>query len=283
MKPKITVIVGPTASGKSALALRLALATSGTIINADAIQTYHDLSIISARPTPAETGAVPHLLYGYLGPNEQSSVQDWLTRVVPVLKDTPNPILVGGTGLYISALINGLNDMPDIPPEVRAFVRQMDIDEVRRRMPDFPFPDPQRQRRALEVLLASGRPLSYFQSQPKKKVLDVDFRVLFINPNRADLYENCANRFHQMIGQGGIEEVQHLLTLNPTGGVLEAIGVSEITSYLQGVITREQMIKSAILATRHYAKRQVTWFRHQIPADIVIRDSASFDLTTLPT
>ena len=267
---KIYVIIGPTASGKSGLAVRLAKFLDGSVVNADSMQIYKDLSIISARPTLAETEGIPHLLYGYLDAWTQGSVQDWLTKVIPVLKEVDNPVLVGGTGLYFSSLINGINEIPPIDDKVRQTVRQMDLDEVRQRVKNAPFTDPQRLRRALEVQLATGKPLSYFQSLPLKKLYHADFKVIFINPARHLLYQNCEKRFHQMIEQGGIEEVQALLKLNPTGGVLKAIGVPEIISFLQGDITKDQMTQQAILSTRHYAKRQITWFRHQLKSDIVL-------------
>lgn len=261
--------MGPTASGKSGLALRLAQERNGTVINADSMQIYKDLTLISARPTEAETGGIPHLLYGYLDAWTQGTVQDWLSRVVPVLQETENPILVGGTGLYFSSLINGINEIPEVDPSVRKSVRQMPLEEVKEKVQGCPFTDPQRLRRALEVQLSTGKPLSYFQSLPKKIIYQADFKTVFLNPSREKLYQNCAIRFRQMIGQGGIEEVQNLMALKPTGGVLKAIGVPEIISYIQGDISKEEMIEQAILSTRHYAKRQITWFKHQIKADFI--------------
>ena len=269
MPQKVICIMGPTASGKSGLALRLAKDRNGTIINADSMQIYKDLTLISARPSLAEMEGIPHLLYGYLDAWTQGSVQDWLERVVPVLKETENPILVGGTGLYFSSLINGINEIPEVDETIRREVRQMPLEEVKKKVKECPFTDPQRLRRALEVQLSTGKPLAYFQSLPLKKVYPADFKTIFLNPPREKLYENCDIRFRQMIGQGGIEEVRHLMSLNPTGGVLKAIGVPEIISYLQGDISKEDMIEQAVLSTRHYAKRQITWFKHQIKADII--------------
>ena len=196
-------------------------------------------------------------------------MQDWLARVTGVLKETDNPILVGGTGLYFSSLINGINEIPEVDETVRKTVRKMPLDEVKQKVKDCPFTDPQRLRRALEVQLSTGKPLAYFQSQPKKKVYDADFKTIFLNPPREQLYQKCEVRFRQMIEQGGIAEVEHLMTLNPTGGVLKAIGVPEIISYIQGDISKEEMIRRAVLSTRHYAKRQITWFKHQIRTDAI--------------
>ena len=278
---KITVIFGPTASGKSGLALKIAEQTKGCIVNADAIQTYQDLSLISARPQPEETQLVPHHLYGYLDAWTQGTVQDWLERVVPVLKEEKNPVLVGGTGLYLSSLINGINEIPTVDASVRQQVRNMPIEEVKAKVKDCPFTDPQRLRRSLEVQLSTGKSIHYFQNQPKKMVMQADFTTIFLNPPREKLYQNCDLRFHQMIEQGGIEEVKSLMDKKPTGGVLKAIGVPEIILYLQGNISKEDMYRQAILSTRHYAKRQITWFRHQLKADLTFMDKSDFDLAML--
>lgn len=267
---KIFVIIGPTASGKSGLALKLA--KNGCVVNADSMQIYRDLTILSARPTAEEMQGIPHLLYGYADVHHQGTVRDWLDRVVPVLAAEENPVLVGGTGLYISALINGINQIPDIPDEVRRQVRGMDLDTVREQVRDCPYTDPQRMRRALEVQLTTGKSLAYFQSLPKERLFEADFRVIFINPPREKLYQNCAKRFDQMMAAGAVDEVRHLMTLNPTGGVLKAIGVPEIRAYLDGKINEAEMKKQVVLATRHYAKRQITWFRHQIKSDLVLTD-----------
>lgn len=273
---KITVVCGPTASGKSGLALQIAQKGQGSVVNADAMQIYQDLTIVSARPTEEEMQGIPHLLYGYADAWTQGTVQDWLEKVVPVLNETENPVLVGGTGMYISSLVNGINEIPNVDEAVRQSVRNMDINEVKSRVKDCPFTDPQRLRRALEIQLTTGKPLSYFQNQPKKKLIEADFKVIFLNPPRDILYQRCKVRFHQMIEQGGIEEVQKLLTLNPTGGVLKAIGVPEIKAYLEGTLTKDEMISQAILSTRHYAKRQITWFKHQIKSDIELSNPADF-------
>ena len=273
---KITVVCGPTASGKSGLALQIAQKGQGSVINADAMQIYHDLTIVSARPTVEEMQGIPHLLYGYADAWTQGTVQDWLEKVVPILNETENPILVGGTGMYISSLVNGINEIPDVDESVRQSVRNMDIKEVQSLVQDCSFTDPQRLRRALEVQLTTGKPLSYFQNQPKKKLIKADFKIIFLNPPRDILYQRCELRFYKMIEQGGIEEVQKLLTLNPTGGVLKAIGVPEIKAYLEGTLTKEEMLYQAILSTRHYAKRQMTWFKHQIKSDIELLNPADF-------
>lgn len=271
-KKKIFVVVGPTASGKSSFALDLAQQNNGTVVNADAMQIYKDLSVLTARPTEKDTEKIPHLLYGYADANYQGTVWQWLDKVVPVLQSTNNPVLVGGTGLYVSALINGVNDIPPVDENIRNWVRSLDIDDVRKRVKDFPFTDPQRQRRALEVLLSTGKPLAYFLEQPKKKLLDADFKIIFINPPRPVLYDRCAKRLNQMFEDGVIDEVKQLMAMKPTGGVSKSIGYNEIVSYLQGDISKKEMESAVLLATRHYAKRQVTWFRHQIQADLIVEN-----------
>lgn len=268
-RQRIIVIAGPTASGKSGLAVQTAAAIDGTVVNADATQVYRDLTIVSARPTPADMMGVPHVLYGYVDAYTQNTVQDWLRDVIPVLQNTPNPVVVGGTGLYIGALVNGMHTIPDIDPAIRAQVRAMPLDDIRRQVPDCRFTDPQRLQRALEVYLSTGKPLPYFYKQPKVKPIDADFTVVFLNPDRQTLYTRCDTRFHQMIERGALDEVRALMALHPTGGVLKAIGVPEIAAYLRGKTTYDEMITAATTATRHYAKRQITWFRHQLTADII--------------
>ena len=273
---KITIVCGPTASGKSALALRIAQKEQGSVINADAMQIYKDLTIISARPSLEEMKGIPHLLYGYADAWSQGTVQDWLKKVTPILKEIKNPVIVGGTGMYISSLVNGINDIPDVDESIRKSVRSMNIEEVKHLIKDCPFTDPQRLYRALEIQLTTGKSLSYFQNKPKKKLIEADFKVIFLNPPRDILYKRCEQRFYQMIEQGGIDEVKNLMTLKPTGGVLKAIGVPEIISYLNGSLSKEEMCRQAILATRHYAKRQITWFKHQIKSTTQLSDPSDF-------
>ncbi len=278
-KNKIYVIVGPTASGKSSLALRLARDIHGCIVNADSMQIYQDLQIISARPTVEEMEGIPHYLYGYADAHFQSSVMDWCERVKDLIPQVECPVFVGGTGMYISALIQGINHIPAVDPSVRQTVRDMPLDEVKAKVWACSATDPQRLRRALEVQLTTGKPLQYFQQQPRIRIIEADFEVIYLRPDRAWLYERCALRFHQMIAAGGVEEVAQLLTKYPTGGVLKAIGVPEICSYLQGHISKEDMCCQAILSTRHYAKRQMTWFNHQIQAHQILTSSTQNVIT----
>ena len=269
---EIIVIGGPTASGKTSFAVQLAKEIGGQIINADAVQVYQDLQILSARPTKEEEQGVLHYLFGYVDAWTTPSVQDWLNDVAGVLDQTNRPVFVGGTGFYIDALINGLSEIPDVPEEIRTKVRAMDIEEVLQQVEDVQFTDPQRLRRALEVQLATGKSLEYFQKQPKKKVVDADFKLIHLLPPKEFVYARCEQRLVQMLQQGMIEEVQKLLSLHPTGGVLKAIGVPEISAMLDGKITKQEMMQKILLATRHYAKRQMTWFRHQGRPDFILNE-----------
>lgn len=277
MNKPIFVILGPTGSGKSDLALRLAHKTSGEIINADSLQVYQDLTILSARPFEKDMQGIMHHLYGYLGANDVCDVNGWLLKAKEKLNQVESPVFVGGTGMYLSALINGISPIPPIDDAIRQYVRQMDIKEVQTRLKNAPFSDPQRLRRALEVELMTGKPLSYFQELPKQKITDRAFKIFFVNPPRDVLYDRCNRRFLKMIEQGAIEEVNHLKTINATGGVLKAIGVKEIMLWQEGVYTYEEMILKSQQATRNYAKRQVTWFKNQIKDAILVEQSETFE------
>lgn len=276
MSNPIYVILGPTGSGKSALALSLAHSVSGEIINADALQVYADLEVLSARPCVTDMQDIKHYLYGYKDAYSSCSVADWLQDAKEVLNTVKTPVFVGGTGMYLSSLINGVSPIPDIDPLIREQVRQMDIQSVQSQVQDKRFSDPQRLRRALEVELSTGKTLSYFQSLEKIKITDRYFKIFFVNPPRDVLYDRCNKRFLKMIESGAIDEVKHLEQIHATGGVLKAIGVKEIKAYLQGEMSFDMMIEKASQATRNYAKRQVTWFKNQIKDAVCVTDSEHF-------
>lgn len=279
---KVFVIMGPTASGKSALGRIFATALNTGLINADSMQIYRDLSVLTASPTSEEKKIVPHYLYNFVDEKTVFNVHQWLMLVAKQIQEMDFPVLVGGTGLYVSALMNGIAPVPDVDPAVREAVRQMTLEEVAEQVRECPFTDPQRMRRALEVQLSSGKTLAFFQAQPRQKMIqDVEFKTVFINPPRPLLHQRIEKRFHQMKKNGMVEEVRALLTLNPSGSVLKAIGVYEIQSYLEGKITENQMIEQIVAATRQYAKRQITWFKHQIPADVVLTDIKDFRFSDL--
>lgn len=263
MQKTIPVIVGPTASGKSTFSLKLAQQINGEIINADSLQVYKDILILSARPSIQEQGGIKHHLYGYLDAYTTPSVASWLEDVKSILDTIETPLFVGGTGMYIKALTEGISPIPEVDPNIRELVKEMSIEEVKSKVVNCKAIDPQRLRRALEVQLSTGKPLQYFQELPKIKIIDRDFSIYFLNPDRSWLYERCDQRFIQMLQQGAIKEVQHLKKINATGGVTKAIGIKQISQWLDGKISNEEMIFKATQETRHYAKRQVTWFKNQ--------------------
>jgi len=271
-KQKVFVIGGPTASGKSSLAVQLAESVDGCVVNGDAIQVYQDLQVLSARPDASDLRRVPHYLYGEVDAWTNCSMSDWLNRVKQVVPDLKNPVIVGGTGLYLNALLEGISPIPDVEATVREKVRLMPLEEVKSLVKECPYKDPQRLRRALEVQLSTGKSLYSFYNLPKIKFLDADFCLIHILPPRENVYQNCEKRFHQMVEQGAIDEVKHLLQIKATGGVLKAIGVPEIMAFLKGELSKKEMIDQAITSTRQYAKRQMTWFRHHGHPNYVIED-----------
>lgn len=278
MGKSAVLIAGPTASGKSRLALERAQAMGGIIVNADALQVYAGLRVITARPSEADMALAQHRLYGEIDPAMRFSTGDWARaagRVIAEAKDTPL-IFVGGTGLYFEALTKGFADVPEVPPEAVAWaeerIRGMSREERGRLIAaEDPViaarlraPDPQRVTRALAVLRATGRSLATFQDVPQRGLLaDRDLEKIVLNPDRDVLRQRIALRFDSMLRHGAVEEVEGLMSrkLDPTLPALKAIGVSEIAGWLAGELSREAMIERAVIATRQYAKRQRTWFR----------------------
>jgi tRNA dimethylallyltransferase len=280
-KKRAVLIAGPTASGKSALALARARALGGIVVNADAMQVYGVLRVVTARPTEAEMGGVPHRLYGHVPPAERYSTGAWVAAAAAAIADAGERPLIfaGGTGLYFDALRQGFAEVPAVPPEVVAAVgRQLEgLDAAARgrliaaRDPAMAArlraPDPQRVTRALAVLEATGRSLASFQDGAQKGLLD-DFEVerIVLNPDRDVLRRRIAARFIHMLENGAAEEVEALLALQiaPSLPAMKAIGVREIAAWRAGTLGREAAIERAIIATRQYAKRQRTWFRSRM-------------------
>jgi tRNA dimethylallyltransferase len=276
------LIAGPTASGKSALALALAERIGGVIINADSMQVYADLRIITARPTPAEEARVPHRLYGHVDAAVNYSVGQYVAdagaAIDAAARDGKPAILVGGTGLYFKALTTGLAAVPPIPAEIRAAVRaRLDAHgaaalhaELARRDPlaagRLNVNDRTRVARALEVVEATGCSLLDWQRHGLPALLSPDTPRVFIAPERATLYARIDARFETMLMGGALEEVRALAArkLDPLLPAMKAHGVPWLIRHLAGEITREQAAYHAKLDTRHYAKRQFTWFRHQL-------------------
>jgi tRNA dimethylallyltransferase len=277
---KAILIAGPTASGKSAVALALADRLGGTIINADSMQLYHELRLLTARPSEADEAAAPHRLYGTVSANEAFSVGRWLEAAQAAIAEATGegsvPILVGGTGLYFKALIEGLAPVPDIPREVRAYWREQAARlnaealhrELAARDPGVAAKlkpnDPQRIVRALEVIDATGVSLSEWQGTPAAPVLDAQTVTrLVIAPEREPLYAAIDARFDRMIENGAIEEVETLLAqgLDDSLPAMRAHGVRELRSYLAGACSLEDAEIKSKTESRRYAKRQMTWAR----------------------
>jgi tRNA dimethylallyltransferase len=277
------LIAGPTASGKSALALALAEKLAGTIVNADSMQVYRDLRIITARPTAQEEARVPHRLYGDVDAAVNYSTGQWLRDVSAVLdelKAQGRPaILVGGTGLYFKALTAGLAAVPPIPPEIRADVRArlqgegapalyrelMRLDPVTAQR--LMVNDRARISRALEVVLATGRSLSDWHREGLPPLLDAASAAkVFITCERKELVHRIEARFAGMLAAGALEEVRTLAArrFDPSLPAMKAHGVPWLIRHLNGEITLEQAAAGAVMDTRRYAKRQLTWFRNQM-------------------
>ena len=285
---KLIVIAGPTASGKSALALALAQEFGGVVINADAMQVYKVLRVLTARPEPAGEALVPHRLYGILPPSELCSAGRWQALAATECQAVWNlgrlPIIVGGTGLYLHALLHGLSPIPSIPDSIRQETRALfqtlgnesfyaRLSERDPRMAARLHPaNSQRLVRAWEVLEATGRSLADWQTEPALKRLETDTFSLLLMPPRPSLYAACNGRFLTMIDRGGLQEVQILLDkqLDPALPVMKALGVPELARHLLEGYPLDAAIRDAQSATRHYAKRQMTWFRHQLTACQII-------------
>ena len=277
------LIAGPTASGKSALALQLAGRLGGVVINADSMQVYRDLRVITARPAPEEEARAPHRLYGHVDAAENYSTGRWCRDVAAVLEDTARegrvPIFVGGTGLYFKALTSGLAAVPPIPADIRADVRgrlatdgvaplynellTRDPKTAHRLMPN----DRSRISRALEVVLATGRSLSDWHAQGLPPLIDgARAAKVFITCERTELVRRIETRFGAMLKAGALDEVRALAArhLDPTLPAMKAHGVPWLIRHLNGEITLDEAAAGAIMDTRRYAKRQVTWFRNQM-------------------
>ena len=277
------LIAGPTASGKSALAVALAKACGrAVVVNADASQVYADLAILSARPTDEEMAGVPHRLFGHIDGAEACNAARWAADARRALarawEDGDTPVIVGGTGLYLRTLLYGIAPVPDIDPAVRAAVRALPVAEAHAALArEDPAAaarlapaDAARVARALEVVRATGRTLAAWQQAREGGIADdIALIPLVLLPPRDALRARCDTRLAAMFDQGAIAEVEALLArgLDPALPVMRAIGVPQIARYLAGEIGRAEALESAQAATRQYAKRQYTWFRHQPPAD----------------
>ena len=276
----VVFIAGPTASGKSDAAIALARDIGGEIINADAIQIYQDLDILSARPSQADMEAVPHHLYGVKDGAQRCSAGIWAQLAVPVIDEvfarSRVPILVGGTGLYFQALAQGLSPIPDIDPKYRAqaIARHQELgadafrQEVLANAPTLDWivaSDTQRLTRAWEVFAATQKPLSYFQDLPRKPLIDCGIARAVLSPPRDHLYARCDQRAELMMETSAIDEVRALAArgLDENLPVMKALGVPEIRAMLSGEWDEAHTLKMLQQHTRNFAKRQCTWFRGQ--------------------
>jgi tRNA dimethylallyltransferase len=298
MTRPVVVIGGPTASGKSGLALALAEAFAGTVVNADSMQVYRELRVLSARPGPEACARVPHRLYGVQPAAEPCSAALWRTLAVAEIAAAEAadrlPVVVGGTGLYLAALIDGLAPVPEIPAAVRAEARALHARlggaafhaALRERDPGaaarLHAGDSQRLVRAYEVVLATGRPLAKWQADGHDAAAAGAYLPIVLAPPRADLYAACDARFLAMVAGGALDEVAALLALglDPRLPAMKAVGVPELSAHLRGELALAEAVRRAQQATRRYAKRQTTWFRHQLAAAHVFH--AQFSQSLLP-
>lgn len=294
--PAAIVIAGPTGSGKSALALSLAKRLNGVVINADSIQVYRDLPVLTAQPTEADRAEVDHRLYGFLASDRTCSAASWAKlaadEAARIVTEGRLPVFVGGTGLYLHALMQGLSPIPEISVDVRSATRALlaEIgsvamhDRLRERDPAtaarlHPH-DRQRIARGWDLLEATGRGLADWQREPAVPYLDAKFCAFIALPEREGLYQACDRRFAMMIEQGALKEVERTLTQykyeNIADGAGRALGFAELTRHLAHKGSLEEAVAAAQQSTRNYAKRQYTWFRNQNRGgNIISPDAAS--------
>lgn len=266
------LIAGPTASGKSALALHIAKAQGGLIVNADAIQVFENWRILTARPSTEDEMAAPHALYGHVPYDADYSVGHWLREVEPLLQSSPRPIITGGTGLYFTALTEGLANIPATPPELRekankiileqgvdALLAQLDEATINR----IDRQNPMRVQRAWEVLHATGKGLAHWQdTTPPPLLPPSDCTAIVVTADKDWLTPRIERRFDQMLDMGALDEARaNLPDWDPTRLSSKAIGAPELIAHLQGLMTLDEARAAATVATRQFAKRQRTWFK----------------------
>ncbi len=279
-RKKLALIAGPTASGKTALALHLAKSHNIVIINADSAQVYSDLPVLSAQPTPEEQASVAHRLFGYLDGAVACSAARWAADAKMAIAQAHAagslPVLVGGTGLYLRTLLDGIAPIPEVNAKIRAEIRALPVAESYKRLQavdavmaaQLGSTDSSRIARALEVIESTGRSIIEWRKEKSGGIADaVELHPLILLPPRDWLYARCDARFDNMLESGAVGEVEALLTrdLPAEAPIMRAIGVPEITAMLAGKMDREDMVIRGKIATRQYAKRQFTWFRNQSP------------------
>lgn len=291
MPNRVLIIAGPTASGKSRLAVDAARHYGGVVINADSQQVYKHIPILSACPSDDARKLVPHRLYEIYEPSRAGSVVDWLELAVAEIKKAWAqkllPVVVGGTGLYIDNLLNGTTPIPETPQDVRSEVAalltakgvnvlhaelgKIDQESAARLNPN----DTTRVRRAYEVFMATGRPLSLWHKLPMvRRLPEAAFCVIRLLPPQAELDERCARRFDQMMKAGALAEAEYMRGLNLSSGLpaMRALGLPELLDYLSGKCSLDDAVRLAKLHSRQYAKRQRTWFGNKLQADMTLNE-----------
>lgn len=285
-KPKVIVVAGPTASGKSDLALMLAEKFGGVVINADSQQRYRDFPILTAQPSARDIARAPHKLFGDLAAHGIGTAAAWATSAAEEIERARAsghlPLLVGGTGLYLRALMQGIAEIPPIPDEIRTKTRSLLAEigndafhaRLAARDPDgaarIPPGNSQRLARAWEVLEATGTPMSAWHEASPRPVMAADYFAILLMPPREGLVAACAGRFRAMIAAGALDEVARASHLPADAPALHALGAKELADHLQGRISLDEAIRLAEIATRQYAKRQATWFRHQFNSNLTL-------------
>ena len=269
------LIAGQTASGKSDLAFQIAEKLDGTIINADAIQVFSNWRILTARPSAEDEAKIKHKLYGHVDGDSDYSVGTWLKQIKKILSDTSKPIIVGGTGLYFSALIEGLVDIPEIPKKIRleadsriskngleSLIKEIDKETARK----IDLNNPRRVQRAWEVLISTGRGLNSWHNEKSKPILNLNqCKTILVDGDISSFNKRITKRFDQMMEQGLIREGENNLeNWNETFPSSKAIGARELIAHLQNKITVDEFKEQILIATRQYAKRQRTWFRSKM-------------------
>ena len=274
---KIIIVAGPTASGKTSFSIKLAQNLNSAIINADSLQIYSEIPILSAQPTLAEQNNIPHHLFGYVKGDEEYSVARWIDDARANINKINSPILVGGTGFYLKHLIFGISPVPEVPNQIRMDARNL-LDEIG--VENFyqllqkidplmaekidPNNSP-RILRAYEVMQATGKSINYWHQQNVSYYPVDNFMLIILQPDRDLLYQNCNKRFLDMLEIGAIDEVKQLLKQNypPLSSIMKAHGVPELARYLANEYSLEEASIAAQQVVRNYAKRQTTWFKHQ--------------------
>jgi tRNA dimethylallyltransferase len=280
MRYDAVLIAGPTASGKSAAGVELAEHIDGVVVNADSMQVYAQAPILTAQPSAQDQARVPHLLYGHVDVCDVYSVGRWRDDAITALAQARSmnrtPIFVGGTGMYFMALTQGLADIPQTPPDIRdaarALLAEIGVEALHARLAArdpltasrLRPTDPQRVLRAYEVFEATGRPLAQWQDELAAPLL-TDVAAFVLDPPRPTLRARIAQRFEQMVDTGGLEEARALAGLDPALPAAKLLGLRPLQALAAGELTRDAALVNAITATRQFAKRQMTWFRHRMP------------------